>query len=525
MTTWQYPLKSGIVDVIDDVYYLKNIPGRTLLYKPVVAASAGRVITAIKAIDGDAAGLRVVISHIDGTNTYYQNLSIVKVSVGMTVAAGQEIGLVGGSGATSKTDYPPRLLYMRKDSGTKELLKPFGARELNERFESLRWDTEPNVVTPVTAYEPPIIRSLEPTTKNVSFAVETVVSNIGHDVANRLGETALNGVAKLLLGETQKFALEAGIFPERLNTIGKDLLSGVAKEVLGNVIGPQLRNVLGNVSSVEDIGKLGTALLSDLSAPLAALQNGNVLSALPGLISSQLSQLGQVGQIGAMVFDSLGNLSELPGKLLGGLGAQLGNQLGNILNIGNIPGLGNLANLATTALGSLGAQLGSALGNIGNLGNLAASLPAALGQLGQNVLGGLGNLFSGGGSALQAAFGNIGGALTGALGNLGGALQGLCLGQHRRSLAGGTRGRVPERSRADGQLRRDGRAGARSHWRAWRDRRQHYRRLGKSRQSRTGDPQPDRTVGRQVEGTGRGTARRSSRRLLVRQPELDCRKS
>jgi hypothetical protein len=135
----------------------------------VVAASAGRVITAIKAIDGDAAGLRVVISHIDGTNTYYQNLSIVKVSVGMTVGTGQEIGLVGGSGATSKTDYPPRLLYMRKDALTKELLKPFGNRELNDQFTSLRWDTEPNVATPVVAREPPIIRSLEPTPKERFF--------------------------------------------------------------------------------------------------------------------------------------------------------------------------------------------------------------------------------------------------------------------------------------------------------------------------------------------------------------------
>ncbi|ADI09091.1 peptidase [Streptomyces bingchenggensis BCW-1] len=51
--------------------------------------------------DGPAYGNAIVIKHADNTYSQYAHLSLVKVSVGQTVATGQEIGLSGNTGNTT----------------------------------------------------------------------------------------------------------------------------------------------------------------------------------------------------------------------------------------------------------------------------------------------------------------------------------------------------------------------------------------------------------------------------------------
>lgn len=63
--------------------------------RPVLAAASGQVTYA--AWDG-AYGLKVEITHADGTRTWYAHLSVITVNEGVWVVAGDTVGLVGSTG-------------------------------------------------------------------------------------------------------------------------------------------------------------------------------------------------------------------------------------------------------------------------------------------------------------------------------------------------------------------------------------------------------------------------------------------
>ncbi|WBB58962.1 transglycosylase family protein [Streptomyces sp. WMMC500] len=65
---------------------------------PVKAVSSGTVVKAGNGADGGAYGIAVVIQHDDGHYSQYAHLSSASVSVGQTVGAGEQIGLVGSTG-------------------------------------------------------------------------------------------------------------------------------------------------------------------------------------------------------------------------------------------------------------------------------------------------------------------------------------------------------------------------------------------------------------------------------------------
>lgn len=66
---------------------------------PVLAASAG-VVVGVNA-SGWAYGTHVIVKHADGVYTLYAHLSARSVSMGQTVAAGQQVGNVGSTGNSS----------------------------------------------------------------------------------------------------------------------------------------------------------------------------------------------------------------------------------------------------------------------------------------------------------------------------------------------------------------------------------------------------------------------------------------
>lgn len=66
---------------------------------PVRAATAGTVVSVNSS--GAAYGLHVVVKHSDGVFTLYAHLSAISVSNGQTVGAGQQVGNVGSTGASS----------------------------------------------------------------------------------------------------------------------------------------------------------------------------------------------------------------------------------------------------------------------------------------------------------------------------------------------------------------------------------------------------------------------------------------
>ena len=66
---------------------------------PVKSAAAGTVVALNNA--GGAYGLHVVVKHAPGVYTLYAHLSRISVSVGQSVAAGQQVGNVGSTGNSS----------------------------------------------------------------------------------------------------------------------------------------------------------------------------------------------------------------------------------------------------------------------------------------------------------------------------------------------------------------------------------------------------------------------------------------
>lgn len=77
----------------------RGAPGRT-----VVAGGDGTVIEVDNNISG-ARGRLVMIDHGGNVRTLYQHLASISVSVGQAIAAGQVIGVCGGSGLGSNTGY------------------------------------------------------------------------------------------------------------------------------------------------------------------------------------------------------------------------------------------------------------------------------------------------------------------------------------------------------------------------------------------------------------------------------------
>jgi murein DD-endopeptidase MepM/ murein hydrolase activator NlpD len=66
---------------------------------PVVAADGGTVT--LVSWQNYGYGYHVIIAHADGTETLYAHLSAISVEAGQTVAAGQEVGLVGSTGRST----------------------------------------------------------------------------------------------------------------------------------------------------------------------------------------------------------------------------------------------------------------------------------------------------------------------------------------------------------------------------------------------------------------------------------------
>jgi murein DD-endopeptidase MepM/ murein hydrolase activator NlpD len=66
---------------------------------PVKSVAAGTVVS--KNASGAAYGNHVVVKHADGKYTLYGHLSAITVSVGQSVAAGQQVGNVGSTGNSS----------------------------------------------------------------------------------------------------------------------------------------------------------------------------------------------------------------------------------------------------------------------------------------------------------------------------------------------------------------------------------------------------------------------------------------
>lgn len=62
---------------------------------PVSSVAAGSVVSAGEA---GAYGLRIVVRHPDGTETWYAHLSRIDVSAGQEVAPGDALGQVGATG-------------------------------------------------------------------------------------------------------------------------------------------------------------------------------------------------------------------------------------------------------------------------------------------------------------------------------------------------------------------------------------------------------------------------------------------
>jgi len=71
------------------------------LGKPVVAAAAGTVVTAVVGPDKPSYGQYVVIDHGNGESTLYGHLDSVLVTVGQVVQAGTQLGTVGETGNAS----------------------------------------------------------------------------------------------------------------------------------------------------------------------------------------------------------------------------------------------------------------------------------------------------------------------------------------------------------------------------------------------------------------------------------------
>ncbi|MEU6974404.1 MULTISPECIES: M23 family metallopeptidase [unclassified Streptomyces] len=70
---------------------------------PVKAAAAGTVVKAGPngGGDGPAYGNAIVVKHANGTYSQYAHLSKIKVNIGQSVAAGQQIALSGNTGNSS----------------------------------------------------------------------------------------------------------------------------------------------------------------------------------------------------------------------------------------------------------------------------------------------------------------------------------------------------------------------------------------------------------------------------------------
>lgn len=90
---------------------------------PVATVSAGTVTSAG---DSGAYGLRVAITHPDGTQSMYAHLSGIDVSVGEEVATGDEIGAVGTTGNSTG---PHLHLELRSSAGVPiDPVRALGAR-------------------------------------------------------------------------------------------------------------------------------------------------------------------------------------------------------------------------------------------------------------------------------------------------------------------------------------------------------------------------------------------------------------
>ncbi len=81
----------------------RDAPGR-----PVVAGGDGVVIEVNNSL-GSARGRWVMIDHGGNIRTLYQHLHSTSVSTGQAVAAGQQIGICGGTGSGSESAYKPHL--------------------------------------------------------------------------------------------------------------------------------------------------------------------------------------------------------------------------------------------------------------------------------------------------------------------------------------------------------------------------------------------------------------------------------
>lgn len=103
----------------------------------VYAVANGVVSFVANDTDGDPGGIRVYITHEDGSETRYKHLYTVdnKIAVDVTVTVGTVIGLLGGSGAYSMTAYVPHLHYERINPDTGDLIEPFGDVTLSAMFQ------------------------------------------------------------------------------------------------------------------------------------------------------------------------------------------------------------------------------------------------------------------------------------------------------------------------------------------------------------------------------------------------------
>lgn len=81
-------------------YYHRGLDIATSLGTPVLAADSGRV-TVAGWPDNSGYGMRVVIDHGNGYQTWYGHLSKVNVAVGQTVNRGNVIGLEGSTGRST----------------------------------------------------------------------------------------------------------------------------------------------------------------------------------------------------------------------------------------------------------------------------------------------------------------------------------------------------------------------------------------------------------------------------------------
>jgi LysM repeat protein len=70
---------------------------------PILAAASGQVIVAKASGWNGGYGNYVVVKHANGTQTLYAHLSTVTVAVGESVAAGEQIGVIGNTGRSTGT--------------------------------------------------------------------------------------------------------------------------------------------------------------------------------------------------------------------------------------------------------------------------------------------------------------------------------------------------------------------------------------------------------------------------------------